>query len=59
MIQPRIKPPVCWMPGYIIPDKALPFMAKSKQAKDVERESYALIKRAMASSFWAHQKQDK
>lgn len=59
MIEPKHKPPVCWMPGYIIPDKALPFMPKGREAENVERESYALIKRAMHSSFWALQKQGK
>jgi len=61
MIRPRIKPHVIWMPGYIIPDKALPFIPKSQEsiAGRVESESYALIKRAMHSSFWAIQKQGK
>jgi hypothetical protein len=61
MIRPRIKPHVIWMPGYIIPDKALPFIPKSASSTAglVERESYALIKRASASSFWAIQKQGK
>ncbi len=59
MIRPRNKPHVIWMPGYIIPDKALPFLPKGDKALEVERESYALIKRAMHSSFWAIQKQGK
>lgn len=61
MIEPKRKRPVCWMPGFIIPDRVPPFQPKSQDstAALVERESYALIKRAQASSFWALQKQGK
>lgn len=61
MIRPRIKPFQLWMPGYFIPDKALPFIPQGPDSSQTiaERESYALIIRGKASSYWAIQKQGK